>query len=78
MMSEETTLKMNMHGDHVASCLCCLHLYLDHEADWSDVTPGDNYQCYCLRGHFGTVQAYDMHMLMVKAPNCPDFEAKGS
>lgn len=68
-----TTTTINMHGDHVASCLCCKFLNMGYEGDYSDVTPGEGEYCHCLKNHFWDLQ--DHHQLVILDPTCPDFEA---
>jgi hypothetical protein len=68
---------MNMHGDHVASCLCCRWLNFDYESDWSEVTPGMGDYCECKKKHFVRMSmSEDLHLLHVYAPECPDFQAR--
>lgn len=72
---------MNMHHNHVATCLCCKHLYTDYERDYSDQTPGAGLQLYCTKNHFdtrrnGSIDIDDQHDEYQRAATCPDFEAK--
>ncbi len=73
-MADET--KVNMHGTHVASCLCCAHLDMGYEGDWSDVTPGRGYYCDCNKGHFYSLDTDENHKLIVLGQNCVDFVAR--
>lgn len=46
-------MKANMHGDHIASCLCCEKLTGSlNDRAYSDVTPGEPGQVYCTDGEF--------------------------
>jgi hypothetical protein len=67
---------MNMHGDHVATCLCCKWLDMGYEGDWSEVTPGRGWYCDCRKRHFYGLDESELHMLHEYAPNCPDFLPK--
>jgi hypothetical protein len=72
--------EFNMHGDHVASCLCCEHFEGRYDEDWSDVTPGDGMVVQCDQGYFGERSGSTpdaiidaMHDIFYRAPTCADF-----
>lgn len=72
--------KLNRHGDHVASCLCCEHFEFEAETGpYSDLTPGDSSSMRCLVGVFNTVyrpDADDMHVLQVTGQACSMFRGR--
>lgn len=70
------TQKVNTHGDHVASCLCCVHLDMGYEGDWSEVTPGRGQYCDCALGHFLGLDNDDLHELHEFGMYCPDFKGR--
>ena len=69
-----------MHGNHEATCLCCRHfrLYLG-TGDFSDVTPGDDAEFFCSKGHFHfqtddeNIGLFDEHDVTRKAQSCDDY-----
>lgn len=71
-----------MHGDHVATCLCCRHLDNSYEGDLSDVTPGDGFRWECLKNHFSSVGGRnyiddeELHDAFTRGAECPDFEGR--
>lgn len=70
---------MNMHHGHVASCLCCRHLSIEYEGDWSEVTPGMGWHANCLRHQFFVVDLHDqdeMHEFWSRGQTCEKFEVK--
>lgn len=64
------------------TCLHCVHMELDYEADWSDITPGEGLTCKCNKGHWNLYDWDGDHGFKRKnfresiqaAPDCPDFE----
>ncbi len=68
--------QVNMHNDHVASCLCCKNLYLGYEEGYSDVTPGDGWYCDCLAGVFCEIGPNKvLSTLHALGPTCTKFKA---
>ena len=52
-IKNQDTSITNVHGDHVASCLCCAKFSGSMgESDWSDVTPGSPGSIDCDDGEF--------------------------
>lgn len=67
-------MNVNMHGNHVASCLCCKNLDMDYETDYNiNDSPGAGYSCNCLKGHFTSLAPKNNHQLIILAPDCVDF-----
>jgi hypothetical protein len=69
----------NMHGNHEATCLCCIHFDTGYDGGYSDVTPGVGWYSKCLQGHFYTTQyteGNEMHELYTQGRTCVDFEGK--
>lgn len=75
-MSEK---KINTHGDHVASCLCCEHFELS--PDMTGYNVGLCFEAVCYRGKFfprqDLISERDLHFIMENAVNCSEFEAIG-
>jgi len=57
--------KKNKHGDHVASCLCCVH------GDWVI----SSFACYEDLFTIDEVRK-DPHKLMEIAPTCPKYKER--
>lgn len=60
-------------------CVLCKHwdVYLA-EPDWSDVTPGSDFEMGCTKGHW-TMDPYNdgtetLRRYMLLAGSCPDFD----
>jgi hypothetical protein len=74
------TQKINMHGNHEATCLCCKHFDIGYEGDYSDMTPGAGWYARCGKGHFylnnSDAEDGDMHEEWGRGRTCPDFEGK--
>lgn len=72
--------KVNMHGEHAASCLCCKYLDMGYESDWSEVTPGRGWYCYCSQGVFDWLdpETDDFHKFHVLGVTCPKFKPRSA
>jgi hypothetical protein len=77
--AEEEEGEVMVHNDHMATCLCCTHLMVEYEGDYSELTPGQGFFMTCCKGHFYVSGQYDnkreYHENLLKAQGCPDFEA---
>lgn len=71
-----TDTPMKMHGDHIATCICCKHIYFFEGSMYSDVSPGDGTEFACLRDRFITNIVAGLHDTMKTAQTCPDFEGE--
>jgi len=72
--------RINRHGDHIASCLCCSNCeYLPETQGWSDQTPGEPGRLECAKKQFlyyeAGIGAAALKTLHDKARNCPHFRA---
>lgn len=71
--------ELNMHGDHVASCLCCTRLTVSQDGFYSELTPGEGAYIECGAGVFQTIYAPasdDMHQLQIYGRTCPKFNPR--
>jgi hypothetical protein len=72
--------RLNLHRDHIASCLCCSNLMVSNGyPDLSDITPGEPPSCYCSDGHFNVDKlGWEelIRTLHAMGRTCFDFEAK--
>lgn len=71
----------NVHGDHIASCLCCLCLRGElGSEDLSDVTPGDDFNIYCAVHEFNYSTGDDVFDLLRdmhnRARHCKAFDPR--
>lgn len=64
---------LNWHGDHVATCLCCIHYASDFDAGYSEVTPGIGDYVYCAASHFHMIRLESQHDVIHNGQTCPDF-----
>lgn len=64
---------LNWHGDHVATCLCCVHYASSFDAGYSDETPGIGHYVYCEAKHFTYIKLEDQHEAIHRGQTCPDF-----
>lgn len=72
-------MTVNMHGNHEATCLCCKHLNMGYEGDYSDMTPGEGWYAGCGKSHFylsGSDVDTDVHEVWIKGRTCIDFDGK--
>lgn len=72
--------KVNMHKDHIASCLCCIHFSAyDEQSGYSEFTPGSPASISCDRG-VEDFDVYDIRDSLQKihdvARKCEMFQAK--
>lgn len=71
---------LNIHGDHIASCLCCRNLLIeDSTPEYSEYTPGDSARIECTKDVFPVkwcLDEGDFHSLQIIGQNCLKFEAK--
>ena len=69
-------MRINVCGDHEATCYCCKYLSASYEPDWSDVTPG-HFMFYCSKGVWDTYCNFGsalLHGLLERGKHCEHFE----
>lgn len=74
-------MKRNKHIDHVASCLCCTHLWIvDKVPGYSEYTPGVPASIGCRQNQFKDLDFYyleqQMRILHDQGQTCPKFDGK--
>lgn len=73
--------KINMHGDHEASCLCCKFAYYDEGSPgYSEMTPGSPAELYCIKGvwSFSSLNKFSLDTMHDAAKTCKHFSARES
>lgn len=68
----------NMHGDHVASCLCCSNFVMSFEGDYSEVTPGRGvyYECRAHKFLGLSPEETSLHEAMKHGVDCDAFQER--
>ena len=74
-------MKRNKHKDHVASCLCCKHLWVwDEESGYSEYTPGSPAGIECNKKEFKPLDftwlTSELKKLHDRGKTCKSFEGK--
>ena len=76
------TDKDNMHGDHVATCLCCVKAYYSEGSPgYSEMTPGEPAGMYCTANHWCFDDALNTNLIVFMheaGRRCVDFEPRES
>lgn len=79
MRHKKQTDTDNMHGDHIATCLCCIHAEIDPGSlGYSEMTPGSPSICECERGYW-SVDRFDLNIITImhdSAKRCGDFSPR--
>lgn len=67
----------NRHGDHVASCLCCISLHQENKTGCDTCGYGGGAYYKCLSGHFKTyADEGDWHNENLRGATCKDFDPR--
>ena len=68
-----------MHGNHVATCLCCDDFFISYDKGWSDVTPGEGLQIECFQSKWFLNQRDGLakfHECTLAAQTCDDYKER--
>lgn len=69
---------MNKHGNHDASCLCCVHIHIADATQYGCDSCDSPGAFKCDEGHWTWEDAaYEPHIVFTKARLCKDFEPRG-
>lgn len=62
------------------TCIMCRYWWIEFEADWSDITPGDGFSSGCNKDHWRTsdsgLSAESYRRFLLKAEECSDYEGE--